>query len=182
VGRYAGIVEVNAGRTQHVGIELGTTFIFSKMMTTDYNIALNLNATFMKATFNDDRFIISNSATINVLDNDLPYAPQLMISGSFDFDTPFGLMSRFNVTYVGSQFTDEINSINPTANGRTGQMPSYFVLDCNISYFISAINSTVNLNIKNLLDERYIASRRPEGIRLGLPRLVTFGLEYNLNN
>jgi Fe(3+) dicitrate transport protein len=33
--------------------------------------------------------------------------------------------------------------------------------------------------VKNLTDERYIVSRRPQGIRVGLPRFVTAGVDFN---
>ena len=33
---------------------------------------------------------------------------------------------------------------------------------------------------KNLFDERYIASRRPQGIKVGIPRFLSAGIEINL--
>jgi Fe(3+) dicitrate transport protein len=37
---------------------------------------------------------------------------------------------------------------------------------------------SLSLAVKNLLDERYIVSRRPQGIRVGLPRFITAGLDF----
>jgi len=36
----------------------------------------------------------------------------------------------------------------------------------------------LSLTVKNLLDQRYISSRRPQGIRVGLPRFVIGGVSY----
>jgi Fe(3+) dicitrate transport protein len=37
---------------------------------------------------------------------------------------------------------------------------------------------TLGLAVKNMLDERYIASRRPQGIKVGLPRFITVGIDW----
>jgi Fe(3+) dicitrate transport protein len=38
----------------------------------------------------------------------------------------------------------------------------------------------LNASIKNITDERYIVSRRPQGIRAGLPRFFTAGIELSM--
>jgi Fe(3+) dicitrate transport protein len=50
--------------------------------------------------------------------------------------------------------------------------------------FVGAFSITQNLatyvKIDNLLDETYIAARRPAGVRPGLPRTAYVGLTYRL--
>jgi Fe(3+) dicitrate transport protein len=50
--------------------------------------------------------------------------------------------------------------------------------------FVGAFNITQHLatyvKIDNLLDETYIAARRPAGVRPGLPRTAYVGLTYRL--
>jgi outer membrane receptor for Fe3+-dicitrate len=36
----------------------------------------------------------------------------------------------------------------------------------------------LTLVIKNVTDERFITSRRPQGIRVGIPRFITAGYEF----
>ena len=36
-----------------------------------------------------------------------------------------------------------------------------------------------NVAVKNLTNQRYITTRRPEGIRVSLPRMLTAGFEVN---
>ena len=62
-------------------------------------------------------------------------------------------------------------------NGRIGKMSAFNVLDATAYHRINSIGATFNLSVKNLTDERYISTRRPEGIRVGLPRFVTLGFE-----
>ena len=90
-----------------------------------------------------------------------------------------GFGFRLAGNYIGKQFTDELNSISASANGRTGQLKSRYIIDANAYYNIPKTNATLNIAIKNLTNERYISTRRPEGIRVGLPRLVTAGFEIN---
>ena len=38
----------------------------------------------------------------------------------------------------------------------------------------------LSISVKYLFDERYIVSRRPQGIRVGLPRFITMGLDLEI--
>jgi Fe(3+) dicitrate transport protein len=82
-----------------------------------------------------------------------------------------------SATYVGEQFTDELNTTEALPSGETGEMPSFITMDLTASYLISDINSNIYLSVKNLFDERYIASRRPQGIKVGLQRFISAGIE-----
>jgi Fe(3+) dicitrate transport protein len=54
------------------------------------------------------------------------------------------------------------------------------LLDATAQYQVAKWNTRFFLSGKNLLNERYIASRRPQGIRVGLPRLLTAGIEIRI--
>jgi Fe(3+) dicitrate transport protein len=90
-----------------------------------------------------------------------------------------GFGFRLSGNYIGEQFTDELNTSIASANGRTGQLKSRYIIDANAFYRIPKTNASLNLAVKNLSNERYISTRRPEGIRVGLPRLVTAGFEVS---
>ncbi len=53
-------------------------------------------------------------------------------------------------------------------------------MDLTASYLISDINSNIYFSVKNLFDERYIASRRPQGIKVGIPRFISAGIDLTL--
>lgn len=183
VGNLSGITQINGGATNHVGLEIGGTLNISKFLDfdDDLNVKLNTNFTYTKATFGEDRSIVNpfdTKDTINVRGNFLPYAPEFLISSALDLGITKDFSIRLSATYVANQFADEVNSINPSINGRIGEIPAFTLIDLNANYFVDYINSNVSLSIKNLFDERYISNRRPEGIRVGLPRFVTFGLNY----
>ncbi|WP_240469841.1 TonB-dependent receptor [Cyclobacterium sp. SYSU L10401] len=166
---------VNGGATLHQGVESAFLVDLSRLFSlkrTKLNYDLNL--AYVNAIFSEDRF----KGESNIKGNRTPYAPEWMINSALTFETNEGLLFRLGGNYVGNQFTDEVNSIEPSANGRSGKIASYVVLDGMLAYQVSQWNSRFNISVKNLANERYIASRRPQGIRVGLPRLITLGYEY----
>ena len=171
---------VNGGETLHMGLETGIRFAIDQLINTAYKISLGTNLTISKSNYDADRFIPVNGERINIKANKLPYAPEMYLSGMLDINSPFGLGVLFSGTYIGEQFTDELNTTVPSADGQTGQMPSYFVFDVTGRYFFTGLNSSLYVSVKNLFDERYIASRRPQGIKVGLPRFITAGIEVTL--
>ncbi len=85
---------------------------------------------------------------------------------------------RLLVNYTGEQYADELNTKAASSDGRNGQIPAFYTLDANAFYTIEKINTTIQVSVKNLTDERYITSRRPQGIRVGLPRWLGLTIEH----
>ena len=171
---------VNGGETMHSGAEVGIRFDMHQLLRTSYIISLSAYSTYVNSTYSNDRFITVGSETINVKDNKLPYAPDFTFTGALELATQFGLGFDISATYVGEQFTDELNTIQASPSGETGKMPSFITMDLTASYLISDINSSIYFSVKNLFDERYIASRRPQGIKVGLQRFISAGIELTL--
>lgn len=167
----------NAGRTLHHGVEASLSMNSRELLGTTWLTHLDVNATYVNAVYNSDRLVSSGNDKINVNGNRLPYAPECTVSTALSVEAPFGTGLRLTYNFVGNQFTDELNTVAPSNNGRVGKMASYSLLDATIYHKIPALHASVNLSAKNLTDERYVATRRPEGIRVGLPRFITAGFE-----
>jgi Fe(3+) dicitrate transport protein len=176
----AGFGVTNAGSTLHRGIEAAVTMNSRERWGTGWMVIMDFNGTFTKSTYNSDRLIVNGGESINVNGNRLPYAPELTVSSAVTFESTRGTGLRMTYTYVGNQFTDELNIVVPSNNGRIGEMPAYQLLDATIYHRIPRFNAQFNLSVKNLTAERYISTRRPEGIRVGLPRFITAGFEIRL--
>jgi Fe(3+) dicitrate transport protein len=173
-GTGAGLV--NGGRTMHKGIEGGLTFEVWQKHISDIQLNLRANATYINAEYNSDRFITGGAELINIKGNKLPYAPEFIACGGVE--VMYGKMSfLLNTTYTGRQYSDELNTADASSNGLTGIIPAHFLLNTTARYFIEGLNSSFYISAKNLLDERYISTRRPEGIRAGLPRMLIGGIE-----
>lgn len=167
---------VNGGSTIHAGLEVETAMeVFRK---NGYQLDLLLNGTYVHAVYNADRFLDEGGERVNINGNRTPYAPEWFGTASIIFESPFGLQARITGNYTGEQFSDELNTITASPNGRVGQIDDYWVVDASLGYHIKKWNTTVNLAVKNITDERFIVSRRPQGIRVGLPRYISGGFSY----
>ncbi|TVQ89090.1 MAG: TonB-dependent receptor [Bacteroidetes bacterium] len=200
----AGTGYINGGKTVHTGLETSFLLPFGHILPENWNAGFLWNATWVNAKFSGDRYVLFKSSLNsenenvyqNVKGNRTPYSPSLSFSGAFQLETPFGLGFRISGNYVGSQYTDVLNTENvydwininaqdtdyryaqATANGRIGKLDPYFVTNMHIWYRLGGSGLEFSLSIKNLTNERYIASRRPQGIRVGLPRFISAGISY----
>ncbi len=167
---------VNAGATLNRGVEASLEANFRDLLNTSWLILLDVQTTFLRATFNESRLVNGQ----DIRGNRLPYAPDLTVSAGLTAEAPFGTGLRFTFTHVGEQFTNDINSIEPSNNGRFGKMDAFSLLDFGIYHDIRPWKTRVNIAVKNITNERYIATRRPQGISIGLPRFITAGVEVQL--
>src|SRR5690606_29601517 len=106
----AGTGLVNGGSTLHQGIEAGIKFDLGSLLGSSYGILLSTSATFSNSEYSEDRFITVNSERVNIKGNKLPYSPEQFISAALDFSTPFGFGLQLSGTFIGEQFTDELNT------------------------------------------------------------------------
>jgi Fe(3+) dicitrate transport protein len=171
---------VNGGETLHRGLEGSIRLDLHQLTRTYYQLSLIATTTYSDAIYSNDRFIVVNNKSVNIKENKLPYAPEITFSGRLYFQIPDGFGLQLAANYVGKQFTDQLNTVDPSADGQSGQMPSFIVMDLTGSYMIPELNSSVFVSVKNLFDERYIASKRPQGIKVGIPRFITAGIDISL--
>lgn len=170
---------VNGGQTLHKGVEAGFKIDFGRISGLKNSFTLETNVTIQNAIYNNDRFIPVNGTSVNVKNNSLPYSANLMLWNAIGMNLQNGFGFRISGNYISSQFTDELNNESASPNGRIGKIDSRFVVDANAFYLIPNTQANFNISVKNLTNQRYISSRRPEGIRVGLPRLITAGFEIN---
>lgn len=199
----AGSGLVNGGQTRHSGLELDIGLNISHMLPTTSEISLRANATLVESVFTNDRFVAYRTSLngeteyINVKGNNTPYAPKLMLNSMLYYQSQAGFGGNFTISHTGKQFTDMLNTVNAlefiaidvndpaytyvqaTANGRIGEIPAYTVVHAGLWYHFANSGFEVSAAVKNLMNERYIVTRRPQGIRVGLPRTFIFGLSYS---
>ncbi len=106
--------------------------------------------------------------------DELPYIPEHQVRASAGLDLE---QFRLNLaaSYVGEMRTRAGQGAFATAE----TVPSHVVWDAVASWSFSDQLSTY-LKVDNLLDETYIAARRPAGVRPGLPRTAYLGFTYRL--
>lgn len=168
---------VNGGHTLHRGLELAFLADFGNLLHSQSKIIWKTNTTYNKAIFHKDRFLQNGAELVNISGNSTPYAPEYYLNSSIYFLLKFGLGAQLTFNAVGAQYTDALNSIMPASNGRIGKLKAYQVADINIFYNIPKTKVSFNVAVKNISNERYIVSRRPQGIRVGNPRFISAGVD-----
>ncbi|MDQ3605218.1 MAG: TonB-dependent receptor [Gemmatimonadota bacterium] len=169
----------NQGETRHTGIESGVAVDLGRLLAWPFSVTGEVKHTYVQATFSADRFMQTAAGdTANVRGNRLPYAPEHLLAVGLAIEHPAGLGLRLDGSYVAEQFSDNFETVTPGANGRTGLIPAYQVWDLAGSYRLRS-GLALTGTVKNLLDETYIASRRPQGIKPGLPRQLQVGVRMS---
>jgi Fe(3+) dicitrate transport protein len=102
--------------------------------------------------------------------DELPYIPPNQLSGSLGLEkAPWGVN-------VAGTFVDSMRERAGQGTPRPGDLTdAYFLLDASVKYKIIP-QVELYVNGRNLLDDRYIASRRPYGARPGAPLWILGGV------
>lgn len=175
----AGAGFLNGGAIRHLGAEGSLVLDFGPLLGLARPLVLDGKATYVQAAYADDRLVSApgTAQQLNIKGNQTPYAPNVLLSSGLSAEPLRGLSLRLTGTYVGRQYTDELNTVPAAADGRTGRLPAYGLLDATVRYRLPGDHVHLSVAGKNLTAARYIVSRRPQGIRVSTPRLFTAGLD-----
>jgi Fe(3+) dicitrate transport protein len=167
--------QFNAGRVEVFGLEVTANMDFAEILNLNsISLPFNANYTFTNATFRTD-FESSFGPWGSVSKGDeIPFIPKHQFNAGLSFDYN-NFSANLNTNYSPQMRTVAgSGSFDPAAS-----TDSYFVIDLSSSYGITE-NVDLFMNIRNLLNETYIVSDRPSGVRPGLPRTVLGGLRFTL--
>ena len=170
----------NGGATRHTGMEAALEADLAKAFGKTYAITIGGNVTYVVSEYSEDRFIPKYGNVVNVKGNKLPYAPSWIVNSSVGFESKKGFGIKLFGNYTDAQFTDELNTVTPNATGLIGEIGSRFVADATIYYPFRKNSITASISAKNIGNERFIASRRPQGIKVAMPRQIIAGINIEL--
>jgi Fe(3+) dicitrate transport protein len=168
---------VNGGESRHAGVEAAIQWELGHWFLPSGNtFQLMASGTFVDARYSADRFI-RGEETVNIRGKQLPYAPRWLYSATAKMDLKRGIGVNLVLNGQSGQFTDELNTIVPEPSGETGFIAGRFTLDGHLSYRKPDSPWRFFGSIRNMTNERFIASRRPQGIRVQVPRFISGGVE-----
>ncbi|MDY0055467.1 MAG: TonB-dependent receptor [Methyloversatilis sp.] len=162
-----GLTNANAGSTMHRGMEAAFGYAWAS------GISLDANMTWIPtADYREDR----GGGILR--GNRLPYSPEWLANVTLAY-TKGPLRTALIGRYVDEQYGNGDNSEPITGSGNaiwSGKLDSYHTFDLTASYDVNK-QFRVFGAIKNLTDERYIASLR-QGIYAGPERFFELGARY----
>ena len=190
-----GAAFTNGGATLQQGFEFTGQIDSGSVFRSPHNLYLRTAYTFLPtAEFRGMRLSsITSSATLNVYcpttkrvsatscsitENRLPYAPRVLMTTSIGYSHPRGFDAFLENVYIGRQFGDDLNAVNPNSNGQLGAIPSQTYWNATANYRVEKWRTTFFVTGKNLLDRIYIVDRT-RGLLPSGPRLVQTGIKVS---
>lgn len=111
---------------------------------------------FSSYAYTDARYS-GNHQDANTKGKRVENAPQDILRAGISFGYKSILLTT-QLSHVGTSFSDANNTLTPSANGNTGQIPSYTIVDLTASFKLSKkINIKAGMN--NVGDKRYFTRR-----------------------
>jgi Fe(3+) dicitrate transport protein len=172
----SGAALTSAGQTLQQGLEVAGNAESSGFVDWPVDVFGRLSWTWLwTAEFVGERYSsIPGFTNIKVTGNRLPYTPEQLLAATLGVRARFGLSVELEGVYTSSAFTDDLNTVEITANGQRGEMPGYTVWNLSANYPVAAWNCNLFLTVKNLTDELYVVDMS-RGLVPGMPRLVQGG-------
>jgi len=177
-----GSVLTSAGETLHQGFEFAGRVDTGTLSGSPHNFYARLACTWIPtAEYRGTRFSnIGGASTVRTTGNRLIYAPEQLVNLNLGYSHPKGFEALVEYVYVSRQFTDDLNTVAPAANGQRGLIPSYGVWNATVNYRLGGFERfapTAFVTLKNLTDDTFIVDRR-RGVMPGIPRLVQGGVKF----
>jgi Fe(3+) dicitrate transport protein len=174
-----GSVFTNGGKTEHQGMEVSGRFDSMRAFDTGYNFYVSVNYTNLwDARFVGDRFSsVTGFTAVSVSGNRIPYAPRntLNLGLGFEYRNIDVIVENNSVS---RQFGDDLNTIDPIANGQRGALPGQTYWNGTVNYKIERLKSTVFVTVKNAFDRTFVVDRS-RGMIPSSPRLVQSGIKIS---
>jgi Fe(3+) dicitrate transport protein len=172
-----GAVLTSAGQTRHAGLEASGRMSLRDMgvLHTD-DVTVRTALTWLaEASYEGKRFsAVPGFSTVSVTGARLPYAPEVTGSIAVGYDRGAWLGLFAEVQWTSDQFTDDLNTVAPTADGQRGRIESAATLNLTANLSPNA-RTTFYVTVKNATDDLAIVDRA-RGILPNAPRLVQAGV------
>jgi Fe(3+) dicitrate transport protein len=162
--------QFNAGEVQVFGVELGLGANMTSA-DSDLQIPIHVNYTFTSAEFQNS-FESGYDPWGTVAEGDqMPYLPKHQFNVGLD-----AIYKNLSVNFSGTG-TSKMRTIAGSEDiDLVPNTDSYFLIDISASYQITSTTQFV-FDVRNLTDRTYLVSRRPAGLRPGLPRMIQAGIK-----
>lgn len=164
----------NIGATRTIGIESIVETDLLKLFDVGTN---NLLRAYVNTSIIEGTYMYSRLPGIQ--GKKVEYIPTITLRSGIEYITD-EMNIGFNLSYVGSQFSDASNAIR-SSNPIVGQIPAYTVFDFSFGYKVHS-SISMEFHINNILDVRYFTRRAESypgpGIIPAEPRMFTLGVAW----
>lgn len=195
----SGTAFTNGGKTLQQGFEFTGQIDSGTIFRTAHNFYFRTAYTRLAtAEFRGERFSsVTNAAVLqmfcpanrliqitptarqcSITGNRLPYAPKTQLTSNLGYSHPFGIDVFVENIFVGRQFGDDLNAVNPSADAQLGAIPAQSYWNATANYKVEKWRTTFFITTKNIFDRTFIVDRS-RGILPSSPRLVQGGVKLS---
>ena len=190
-----GAAFTNGGRTLQQGFEFTGQVDSGTILDSRHNVYFRVAYTFLPtAEFRGARSSSVTSSSIlnlycpsdrrvsltacSITQNRLPYTPRTLLTSSLGYSHPMGIDLFVENVFIGRQFGDDLNAINPPPNAQLGAVPAQTYWNATANYKVESWKTTFFVTAKNILDRTFIVDRS-RGILPSQPRLMQAGIKVS---
>ena len=165
----------NGGEATIYGMELMLDHDLGKLTElTTLSIPVFINYTLTKGQFDHDFDSDFEPWGEVVAGDELPYLPIHQLAWGL------GLIYKQLSVQITGKWNDQMRTVaGQGVVPENVQIPSYHLIDMAVSWRTSE-NLNFNFRIQNVFNNVYLVSRRPAGLRPGLPRLIVAGMQWSM--
>ncbi len=169
----------NAGEAQVYGLESIVQYDPGLENGLAFGLPMYVSATYTVAEFTGGNLVGGGGDGVYAgarEGNEIPYVPEWKLAAGVGVSGEKWEV-RLDANYMGSSWGSGFNDdVNPTPTIRDGKIPALILFDLTADY---QVNDNVKLlaGVLNVLDERKMVSRIPEGPRANAPRMIFGGVE-----
>ena len=173
-----GATLTSAGETLHQGLEGALSYSSAEASGASGDLYVEGTLTYVaEAEYRGARFSgISGFGSVPVTGNRLPYAPELTGRAAIGYRAANGLQGELEAVYTGEMFSDDLNTVAPTADGQRGLIEDNLIWSVAASTPLPGTPVRLLLSVRNLFDETVIVDRS-RGVLVNEPRIAQIGLE-----
>lgn len=156
-------LRTNVGGSASKGVEVFGEYNITKStgaLTKFGEVSVFVSYAYNQARYNNFKIIsvVNNSLSeTNYKHKHVEYAPQNILRAGLTFAQK-GFLATFQYSYTDELFTDANNTIESSANGQNGLVPSYYVLDFTTGYKHKS-GITIKGGVNNLGNKNYFTRR-----------------------
>lgn len=144
----------NIGDSRTNGAEI---FIqYSTAVGKHLNITLFTSTGLLSAKY-QDAMIRSGNNNVDISGNKVESTPDVITRNGITFKSYFASVT-FLHSYTAESFADPLNTVEPSATGAVGLVPSYSLLDINTTFTVSP-KIKIRFNVNNVADKHYFTKR-----------------------
>jgi Fe(3+) dicitrate transport protein len=170
----------SAGRTLHEGMEFSGRWDARGVLGTGNTLWLRSAWTWVPvARYEGTRYSsVAGFRDVSVTGNRLPYASGHLLNANLGWVHRRGVNCLIEMVYTGRQYSDDLNTVNPSADGQRGAIPGNALWNATVNVPLEGRRTTLYFSVKNVFD-RLVLVDRSRGMLPGAPRLVQAGLTYS---